>query len=480
MLRSWLPQQLNYRLLPVQAGILVTFALIPVWYRFRGLPSFSTFYSAGFLIFWAMVWTVGWWVITGLPGLRAVLKSRLGLLWVVLLIILAGWSWLSWLWSYTRLTNPTVTISSAIPLTLVILFAIAASCAAPHNRYIAIVVVVSLLWNSVVAGLQVASQNEIGLQALGEFKADPSQSGTVIVQAGDMRWLRPYGLLPHPNMLAGFLAVVLLGALGWTVAGSGKRWLVGTSIALLGLWNLLLTFSRAAWLGFGAGAGLLFLYLVCIQKPHPPAPSPLAERGSQTPLQEFMERFSLWRARQDRSMLVRLLTTGGLMIMAVGVFAILYQPFLAARAGVGDESIELRSVSDRAVYNQIAFEVIGQSPVLGIGLGNFPWYAASYLAKTDFDLKGQPVHNIFLSAWTELGLVGLTLTLAATLLGGWIAAKEIRQAQDSEAVMRTALLAGVITLMVIGLFDHYPWTLPQFQVAWWGLLAVAGRVKSES
>jgi O-antigen ligase len=447
VLRSWLPQHINYRLLPVHAGMLVTFALMPVWYRFRGFPSFSTFYSAGFLIFWSMLWTVGWWVITGLPGLRVLLKNRLRLMWMIFLIVLAGWSWLSWSWGYTRLSNPAVTISSAIPFTLVILFAITTACAAPPQRHLVTVAAISLLWNSVVAGLQVAAQGAIGLRALGEFRVDPLQSGTVIVQAGDVRWLRPYGLLPHPNMLAGFLAVGLLGVLGWTVAASGKRWRAGTSISLLGLWSLLLTFSRAAWLGFGVGAGLLFLYL-------------------------------LGRAKRDRPILTQTMTTAGLLMITIGVFAILYQPFLAARAGAGDESIELRSVSDRAVYNQIASEVIGQSPVLGIGLGNFPWYAASYLAKTDFDLQGQPVHNIFLSAWTELGLVGLTLTLAATLLGGWIAAKEIRQAQDSEAVIRTALLAGVITLMVIGLFDHYPWTLPQFQVAWWGLLAVAGaRVK---
>ena len=121
-------------------------------------------------------------------------------------------------------------------------------------------------------------------------------------------------------------------------------------------------------------------------------------------------------------------------MVAVGMFVILYQPFLAARAGIGDESVELRSVSDRAVYNQIALEVIGKAPIVGIGLGNFPWYAADYLAKTDFDLRGQPVHNIFLSAWTELGMVGLALTLAATLIGGWIAIQAIRKASVSEAI----------------------------------------------
>lgn len=443
MQRSWFSQRRNWQLLFVQAGILFTFALIPVWYRFRGLPSFSTFYSAGFLIFWGMLWTVGWWVISGLPGLRTVLSSRLRLAWVLLLVALGAWAWLSWAWGYTRLSNPDVTISSAIPLTLVILFTLVVACASPPIRSVTLVLVISLLWNSVVAGLQVAAQNEIGLQALGEFNVDPSQSGTVIVQAGDLRWLRPYGLLPHPNMLAGFLALGVLATLGWALAGEGKRWIIGTGISLLGLWVLLLTFSRAAWLGCGAGVGVIFLFVV-------------------------------WRSKRDRWTVVRLMAMGGLMAVTIGMFVILYQPFLAARVGVGDESVELRSVSDRAVYNQIAFEVIEKSPLFGIGLGNFPWYAANWLAQTDFDLRGQPVHNIFLLAWTELGLVGLGLTLAATGLGGWIAVTEIKRSDGGEAVMRAALLAGVMALMVIGLFDHYPWTLPQFQVAWWGLLGAAG------
>ncbi|MEZ4670573.1 MAG: O-antigen ligase family protein [Anaerolineae bacterium] len=428
----------------IQAGILTTFALVPVWYRFRGFPSFSTFYGAGFLIFWTMLWTIGWWLIAGFPGLREALLSKLRRIWIMFVVALMGWSWLSSVWGYTRITYPSVTISSVLPFTVVILFSIVIICYRLRIVVIAGVMVMSVIWNSIVAGLQVAAQNEIGLQALGEFSVDPLKSGTVIVQAGDIRWLRPYGLLPHPNMLAGFLAVGLLIVISWLLTSSGKRWLAGVVITLFGLWILLLTFSWAAWLGFAGGAALLAIVVI-------------------------------WRSNQDRRRLIRTAALGGATAVTLGAFVMLYQPFLAARAGIGDESVELRSVSDRSVYNQIAFEVIGQSPILGIGLGNFPWYAANYLAKTDFDLKGQPVHNIFLAAWSELGIIGLAITSAATGLGIWIAIREIKQDSPGDAMLRVAVLGGVGALMIIGLFDHYPWTQPQFQVAWWGLLATAGK-----
>jgi hypothetical protein len=51
---------------------------------------------------------------------------------------------------------------------------------------------------------------------------------------------------------------------------------------------------------------------------------------------------------------------------------------------------------------------------------------------------------------------------------------EIRPLRD-ESVWRSALLAGFVALGIVGLFDHYPWTLLQFQVMWWGLLAACIR-----
>lgn len=442
MLTSLRSQYIRHHLLPVHAGILVVFALIPVWYRFPGSPkAYTQLYSTGFLIFWAMLWTVGWWLLAGLPGFSDLRRDGVRRLWALALLLLVLWAFLSITWGYTGtfrpVPRPDVTAGAALQFGVAGLFALVVACAAPPLRWIVSVLSAGLFWNSFLAFGQVALQHDLGLRFLGEFPLDPSRSGISIVQAEGVRWLRPYGLLPHPNMLGGFLIIGLLAAFAWTMNRRRLVWAVGVFLVLPGLWALLLTFSRSAWLGLAAGG---FTAL------------PLLIRGR-----------LLHRVTSGR-----LIITIGAVLLVAGLFALLYYPFLVSRVGVGSESIELRSVSDRTVYAAFAVRAIGERPITGVGMGNFPWRASYYLQFTSFDLQGEPVHQVFLLAWAELGLVGLILTILALMLG--IEAVLRREVDPS----RTALLAGVIALIVVGLFDHYPWTLPQFQAAWWGLLAAAG------
>ena len=54
----------------------------------------------------------------------------------------------------------------------------------------------------------------------------------------------------------------------------------------------------------------------------------------------------------------------------------------------------------------------------------------------------------------------------------------IRQAENSQnetIFVYGAALGSIVAFLVIGLFDHYPWTLIQFQAALWLLMAVVIR-----
>ncbi len=105
-------------------------------------------------------------------------------------------------------------------------------------------------------------------------------------------------------------------------------------------------------------------------------------------------------------------------------------------------------ISDRLFLLLPAKKIIVDHP-LGVGLGNFIPSLANYLPGSFLlPAKLQPVHNLFLLLFSELGLPGL-----ASL--GYLIKK------NSKKLLKPAFL-GLLTIVVItGTFDHYWWTLPQ-------------------
>lgn len=417
----------------VRWGVLAAFALAGVWLRLPDTPPLlPPLYVSRFVMLLPVLWTIGWWLAARLPGLRELRRDPHRRLWALALLLLALWAFASQLWAFQRGPHPEVGATAALQFGLVALFALACACAGPPHRHILAVLALMLAAHALIAGAQVANQRWLGLAALGEFRVTLESPGVSVVQAGDARWLRPYGLMPHPNMLAGALLLGTLAAAA--LALNSSRWLrwLGIALTTVGLYALLLTFSRAAWLGLAAGGLALAA--------------------------------GVWRAGALRRALPLALS-----LLAAGtLFAALYWPFVLARAGTGGETTEQRSVADRVVYTQFALQAISEFPLAGVGIGNFPWRASYYLMFVGFDLRGDNVHNVYLSAWAELGTVGLGLLAVALAAGTWAAVR----AQPT--VERAALLAGFAALSVVGLFDHYPWTILHFQVAWWGLLALAG------
>ncbi len=452
----------NWQKLLIRAGIVATFALIPVWYRLPAPPPpLPPLYISRFLILLPMLWTIGCWLIFGLPGFAALRKDTTRAGWALALLLLALWALASPLWAFQRDAHPEVAANASLQFAIVALFAVVVACAGPPRHAIVGVLVAGVLWNSVIAIAQIANQGSIGLRALGEFPLGVNQPGIGYVQAEGARWLRPYGLLPHPNMLAGFFAIGLLATLTWMAARQRVLWWAGALIFTLGWWSLLLTFSRGAWIGFAVG---VFATLPLLLRYHADSNAHfLANLASPCPA--FL---AGWRFNISPRLLLPLAIA-----LAVGlIFAIIFRPFLAARAGIGDESIELRSVSDRVVFATFAYNSIIERPIIGVGMGNFPWRASYYLVNTDYDLRGDNAHHVLLSAWAELGLVGFVLLVIALVLGVEAVLRAFSN-RNAEARAAIALLGGFMALTAVGLLDHYPWTILHFQAAWWGLLATA-------
>jgi O-antigen ligase len=429
---------LKLRLLPTQIGILICFVLMTGWFRLPPLPApLPSLYVARFTLLAAMLLTVIIWLCSGLPGIRRLGAQPLRAGGALLLLCLALWAYASQSWAFMAARQPEAGANAALVWCVLALFVVVTASACPSPRILTGVLIGALALQAGIVIAQSLAGGALGLRPLGEFPFDAARAGTSILQAGDLTYVRPYGLYPHPNILAGALMLggLLAGAFALRAAPLLHR-LPALLLSGLLVAALLLTFSRAAWLGMAAG-GVSLLLLV---RPR-------------------------WRA---------LLHAALLALLIGGIFVALYRPLLGARVGEGTESVELRSVADRVVFTDFALRAIGERPLVGQGVGNFPWRAADYLRETFFDLRGDHVHHVYLSVWAEMGLVGFVLFSIAQAAGIAAALHRTRQPTAAhDALARAGLLAVVTGLMVVGLLDHYPYSQLPLMALWWGSLVAA-------
>ena len=430
----------GWRTWPVRLAALAALILVPLWYRLPEQPAvFAAYYSTRFLLFIPLIITCVLYILLGFPGIRTLAAYKPRAAWTFLLLGLVIWMYASAGWAIRREVDPALAVGTAIQFAVVAVYAVAIASVRLPPEWAAAALIFGLLWNALLAGQQAALQQAVGglWAALGEFPIAVSQPRISVVQAEGMRWLRPYGLLPHPNMLAGFFVTALSAASAWLTHPDWRRWLLGVIAAVCGLWALLLTFSRGAFLSLAIVSVLLLLLFRITGR---------------------------WN---------RQLALGTVVLAIVGfAFAISYYPYLLARAGVGAETTEQYSAGERTELTDTALQVIGESPIFGVGAGNLPWRAASILNERDTDVQGNYPHNAWLTVWGELGLVGVVL-LGGAVFSALISAGTMIRAQPVDAAYRGALLAGFVGLCIVGMFEYYPVTLMQFQTLWWALAAVA-------
>ena len=286
----------------------------------------------------------------------------------------------------------------------------------------------------------------LGLRWLGETTADAARPGASVVMVGEQRWLRAYGLTSHPNVLGGFLMACLLVVTGTYLTQSGWRRIALLGSLAIGLGTLLLTFSRAAWLGAAAGV-LVLLGLL------------------------------LW-ARRQGSRPVRhssLALLAGVALIMVLVFVATNWPLLRPRLGLASQGVEIRSVEERVLLNKAALVLVRMRPWLGVGLGNFAvaLYRLAPVTVSYFS-SFAPVHVVFLLATAELGFPGGLLWLC--LIGSPWLALWLRRRQVEMTPWWTGLSAAMAGLAVVSFFDHYLWSFQQGRLLFmliWGLWARA-------
>jgi O-antigen ligase len=178
------------------------------------------------------------------------------------------------------------------------------------------------------------------------------------------------------------------------------RWLTLPALPVLML-ALLLTYSRGAWVGLAAGVA--------------------------------------WLALVRYRWLAPVLLAAGLAAAAAGL-----------GAGFADRLVEGFLLQDpatrlRLAEYQNALAIIQAYPVFGVGFGQAP----------SIDLQ-TGVSSIYLAVASRMGLVGLSVLLwavGAVLVTGWRGAR--RCWATAEGDLLVAMLAALVSALVVGLLDHY-------------------------
>jgi O-antigen ligase len=68
----------------------------------------------------------------------------------------------------------------------------------------------------------------------------------------------------------------------------------------------------------------------------------------------------------------------------------------------------VKSLGERFLYLKFSERIISENPIMGVGAGQFIFELKRSLPNLVI-WQYQPVHNIFLLIWSELGVVGLVL-----------------------------------------------------------------------
>ncbi len=285
---------------------------------------------------------------------------------------------------------------------------------------------------------QFFTQSTFAFKWLGLSLNDIREPGTSAIEFLDERWLRAYGAFPHPNILGGFLAICLLVAIMglWQLkerikeSGEIKRqdyWLnifYWASIVVI-FTGLLFSFSRSAALALIIG----FIYLTVLAV----------------------------RKKMKFGLLVNL-KAAMVFLVIVGLFLASFPYQLLTSRLDPQARLEKWSLQQRLTALGQAKEIVKEHPLLGVGVGNY----TKVIKDKIIDAPGwyyQPVHSWYWLVITELGLVGFLLF--AFLI--------VNLFKRTDLFSRSLIIA----LLIIGLFDHYLWSLYFGIMLWWLVWAIA-------
>jgi O-antigen ligase len=302
----------------------------------------------------------------------------------------------------------------------------------------------SIRWNAVCVGLVLGLFPSIVLGIfqfvegfspayswLGLATRDVAHLGDAVFTLNGERVLRAYGVFSHPNIFGGYLGVALFA--WWNVLARMRSTIASRFYLLLGgigttmfVCGIVLTGSRSAFLGVALGVTLLLV------------------------------------SRAIKHRFTRLITLSGIAGAGIGLVLMASFAFPSVLADLRGGGVhEERSLVERAVlYHDSVSMIHAMNPFVGVGVGSYVLTSAALNSgKAVFEY--QPVHNAYLLAFVEMGVIGFF-----ALLGfGWSLFRILFYHLSRH---HTVYALGMVTVVgTIAWFDHYLWS------SWAGLALCA-------
>lgn len=286
-----------------------------------------------------------------------------------------------------------------------------------------------LLFQSILGGLQILSQGNLGILAESSSLAYPF--GITAVEERTI--LRITGTFGHANMF-GVVIITLLPFLFFL----GRQMFV--FVSLLSLISLIFTFSRSAWLiGFP-----LFGYLILKSN--------------------FFKRRKISPEKYKLGIFVTAFFTIMLFIFLMPYFFIRLETIPRA-------SEEFGSFGVRAKLIQEGIGLIEQYPLTGVGINRSQQFALENPMTDIFNYPSYTasnrIHNVFIEMAAEIGIPGLfifCLFLFTVIYHYWRYAKRYKNQKDNNIyLVKRAAFYGLISIILISQFHPF-FLISQFRI----------------
>jgi hypothetical protein len=376
------------------------------------------------------------------------------------LLIFLGWVGLSIFWSQYR----PIAVYRFLALSEIILFASVAVKCLKISKWLNIALFALILngfLQSLLGIAQFVQNSSLGFRFLGESILGSNIEGVAKIIISNEKHIRAYGTFPHPNILAGFLIIPLFLLLreiisrrliplykGETERGSGTNfhnltpnlsllrrgrlnnvshetflWFIPRSalivILLITGIGFGLTFSRSAFLGLFVGLATYFFWIIFP-----------------------------WRSFKKSKVNFRYL------VLPILVSSLIIIILMNKTSFFSNQSLQ-----ERQLYEIVSYETISNHPLRGVGAGQTvinTYYAHPNLKSWQY----QPVHNIYLLMFSELGISGFVFFLLWIFsIMNWVNGEK----NGSARVLLTNIVfyCMVFSFLIISLFDHYFWDIRQ-------------------